>query len=76
MTASTKAVRGRTETAPRRLCTICGDQLHRHRGARGDRCGTCSRYHQRHHTDRPEHLIIRLTEKDIERELTRRANSC
>ena len=57
-------------------CVRCGDQLDRDRGARGGRCGTCSRYHQRHGTDRPDHLIIRLTEKDIERQLTRLANSC
>lgn len=57
-------------------CRVCGDRLERHRGARGGRCGTCSRYHQRHGTDRPFELIARLTEKDIERGLTRRANSC
>lgn len=53
-------------------CRVCGDQLDRNRGARGHRCGTCSRYHQRHRTDRSEDLIIKLTEKDIERSLAAR----
>lgn len=54
-------------------CVRCGDRLERDRGARGQRCGTCSRYHQRHGTDRPEHLIVKLTERDIERELSKQA---
>lgn len=59
-----------------RTCIICGDALHRHRGARAGRCGTCATYHYRHGHDRPHHLIATLTQKDIERALTRRANSC
>lgn len=53
-------------------CVRCGDRLDRTRGARGDRCGTCARYRTRHGTDRPDHLIIKQTERDIDRELTRR----
>lgn len=53
-------------------CAICGDQLDRNRGARGDRCGTCSTYRYRHGTDRSHNLIVKLTERDIERELVRR----
>lgn len=52
-------------------CVICGDQLDRHRGARGDRCGTCTRYRQRNSTDRPEGLVIKLTERDIEKALSK-----
>lgn len=50
-------------------CIICGDSLERRRGARGERCGTCSRYRTRHGDDRPFELVARLTERDIEREL-------
>lgn len=53
-------------------CSVCGDRLDRDRGARGRRCGTCSRYRQRNRADRPEGLVIKLTERDIEQELTRR----
>ena len=53
-------------------CRVCGDRLDRSRGARGQRCGTCTRYHQRHQSDRPEGLVIKLTERDIEREMRRR----
>lgn len=54
------------------LCVICGDRLERHRGARGDRCGTCDTYRRRRGHDRSHDLIIRLTERDIERASTRR----
>lgn len=53
-------------------CVICGDRLDRDRGARGHRCGTCAAYRYRHGTDRPDALIIRLTMRDIERELIRK----
>lgn len=59
-----------------RNCIVCGDRLDRRRGARGDRCGTCDRHWHRHGTDRPDDLVIKLTERDIERALTRRANFC
>jgi hypothetical protein len=58
--------------APELTCTNCGDQLDRNRGARAGRCGTCSTYRYRHGHDRPLDLIIRLTKRDIEQELTRR----
>jgi hypothetical protein len=54
------------------VCVICGDNLDRHRGARGERCGTCSRFRTRNGRDRPETLVSRLTEKDIERTTMRR----
>lgn len=53
-------------------CTICGDHLDRTRGARAGRCGTCSTYRYRHGHDRPHHLIVRLTKRDIDRELIQR----
>lgn len=53
-------------------CAICGDRLDRNRGARAGRCGTCSTYRYRHGKDRSEGLIVKLTERDIERELMRR----
>jgi len=53
-------------------CEVCGDQLERNRGARAGRCGTCSTYRYRHGKDRAQHLIARLTARDIERELARR----
>jgi hypothetical protein len=57
-------------------CIICGDTLARHRGARAGRCGTCATHWYRHGTDRTEAMIIRLTQRDIDRALTRSANSC
>jgi hypothetical protein len=57
-------------------CAICGDQLDRNRGARGERCGTCSTYRYRTGLDRPHDLVVKQTERDIERALTRPANSC
>jgi hypothetical protein len=54
-------------------CVVCGDRLERARGARGKRCGTCSRYFTRHGVDRPVELVIRLTERDIARELMARS---
>lgn len=53
-------------------CVVCGDSLSRDRGARGHRCGTCARYRTRHGTDRPNELIVKLTMRDIERELIAR----
>jgi uroporphyrinogen-III synthase len=53
-------------------CAICGDKLNRARGARGARCRTCYAYRRRHGHDRPLELIVRLTERDIERELAAR----
>lgn len=50
-------------------CHVCGDLLDRTRGARGTRCGTCTRYRTRHGHDRPLELIVRLTQRDIEKEL-------
>lgn len=59
-----------------RRCIVCGDTLDRHRGARGPRCGTCATHRYRHGVDRTEAMIIRLTQRDIERALTRRACNC
>ena len=53
-------------------CTICGDRLDRNRGARAGRCGTCATYRYRHGAERPFDLVIKQTEKDIEREHARR----
>lgn len=53
-------------------CRICGDRLDRRRGARAGRCGTCATYRYRHGADRTDELVIKLTERDIERELARR----
>jgi hypothetical protein len=53
-------------------CVICGDRLDRDRGARGERCGTCATYRYRHGADRPFKLVVKQTERDIERELRRR----
>ena len=50
-------------------CIICGDpQIH----AKG-RCKTDYQYHRRNGTDRPFELILRLTDRDITRELTAQA---
>jgi hypothetical protein len=48
-------------------CTICGDHLDRTRGARGDRCRTCDTYRRRRGTDRPDDLVVKQTQRDIER---------
>jgi hypothetical protein len=48
-------------------CIICGDpRIHAK-----DRCKTDYQYLRRNHTDRSPELIIRLTERDIRRELTK-----
>lgn len=49
-------------------CIVCGDpQVVARR-----RCHTCYQYRRKHGVDRPEELIIRLTARDVERELTAR----
>lgn len=53
-------------------CIVCGDRLNRNRGARAGRCGTCATYRYRRGTDRTEDLVIKLTERDVERQLLRR----
>lgn len=49
-------------------CVVCGDPKLSAKG----RCGTCYQFFRRTGSDRPHQLIVRLTEKDIERELLRR----
>ena len=49
-------------------CSICGDA----RVVAKDRCGTCYEYARRNGTDRTHDHIARLTQRDIEREATRR----
>lgn len=46
------------------MCLVCGGPA-----IAKERCRTCYEYRRRHGTDRPEELVIRLTELDIEREL-------
>lgn len=51
----------------RRACIICGDpRIHARR-----RCKTDYQYLRRNGVDRPLELVIRLTDRDITRELTR-----
>jgi hypothetical protein len=49
-------------------CRVCGDN---HTVAK-DRCPTCYQFYRRNHNDRSEKHIIRLTERDIEREWEQR----
>lgn len=49
-------------------CIICGDSRIRARR----RCATCLQYLRRNGRDRPFELIVRLTERDVERGLARR----
>jgi hypothetical protein len=53
-------------------CVVCGDRLDRKRGARAGRCGTCANYRYQKGVDRSKELIVKLTERDIERERSRR----
>ena len=54
-------------------CAICGDTLDRDRGARAGRCGTCTKYRSRNGTDRPDDLVIKQTQRDIERQHSKQA---
>lgn len=51
-------------------CAICGDL----KTVAKDRCPTCYQYQRRTGTDRSEKLVIRLTERDVERELSKHRN--
>lgn len=48
-------------------CRICGDP----RTVARSRCGTCYQFLRRRGFDRTERHVIKLTEKDIERDLLR-----
>lgn len=49
-------------------CTICADPKVVAKG----RCMTCWKYHRRNGCDRTEEHMIRLTERDVEKDLQRR----
>ncbi|MGH3476008.1 MAG: hypothetical protein ACRDQD_04135 [Nocardioidaceae bacterium] len=49
-------------------CRVCGDP----KTVAKDRCHCCYEYRRRRGTDRAEHLIMKLTERDIEREVLSR----
>ena len=55
--------------AARPACRVCGDPVVKAKG----RCATCYVYLRRNGRDRPEHLVVRLTERDVTRELERKA---
>lgn len=63
--------RGHPHLSPARRpvsCLICGDP----RTVAKNRCRCCYEYRRRTGADRAEDLIVRLTERDIERELAKR----
>lgn len=49
-------------------CHVCGDP----KTVAKARCHTCYEYRRRTGTDRSEKHVIRLTERDIEKDLARR----